>query len=219
MVEKERKSRFAAFISLLVFARAQRSRNEQSCIASRAHSVHDRAFSDIARSLNAVRICRQTASTRECRARNSLKRENDAAGWTIPAERCRDESCREEKIAREEEEEEEARGKESARQSALERIRIIWKARLGVPIRHSRLTRRSNSNQPPLNPTPRARRTSYCSYLLSLRRLFCHTHGLVVWSRVWWSDLEEISCAAAWPVVYLLWDGDPAIFGPKIEVF
>lgn len=28
------------------------------------------------------------------------------------------------------------------------------KGRLGIPIRYSRLTRRSNSNQPPLNPAP-----------------------------------------------------------------
>lgn len=45
--------------------------------------------------------------------------------------------------------------RESARQSALECTYTDYqKDRLGVPIRHSRLTRRSNSNQPPLNPAP-----------------------------------------------------------------
>lgn len=81
------------------------------------------------------------------------------------------------------------------------------KGRLGIPIRHSSLIRRSNSNQLPLNPASVRFRVSSCRAPRPAAALLPHAwtpFGAIPW----WSDLEEISGAAVWSVC-LLWDSDP----------
>lgn len=78
--------------------------------------------------------------------------------------------------------------REAKRENQRDKARSMYmdyqKGRLGIPIRHSRLTRRSNSNQPPLNPASRATPVS-CIELPP----FYLTHRLRLASPVWrWND-------------------------------
>lgn len=147
----------AIFISPLVFASAFVRAFSDTV---RPHSNLERRSSSRSR----ANTSRLENAVREIVEFEEERRRKGAIRWTIPAksEECRNESHRK----RESLERRGGRGRAgekergSARQSALERTRIIWKGHLGIPIRHSRLTRRSNSNQPPLNPTP-ARRVLY----------------------------------------------------------